>query len=420
MNKEKDLSLRGLAETDVPSQNLQAIEPSNRVTVGRRSFIRGLGIVGATLLPASALLMTEGRAQDERPEGKGKLTKGDADLLRFAAWAEIVESDLWTQYNELGGATQPNDGPINTGNPAYIAALQNLDSDMPQYITDNNDDELSHAAFLNAYLKSKGEEQVNLDAFRTLPSSQATGAKNIGRLTNLMNLSVDLSWYTRYRSSENPDLGATLNGPFTIQNEPAIPLNDTDTPPGQSQPVPPATPQESRMQAIANTAGFHFAFIEQGGSSLYPTLALKASSEEVLRILLSIGGVEIDHFSLWHDKAGNAVSLPLAGVTDPETGLTFPNLNNPPTELTQTNKIQPEPCDFIKDDEAAAGLPHCSVIRPTSTKLAGAVATVNAFTADGLFGKIGQPNGQPQSFIDFAMKLAKAADSAKREFEVEF
>jgi hypothetical protein len=235
-----------------------------------------------------------------------------------------------------------------------------------------------------------------------------------------MNLSVDLSWYTRYRSGENPDLGATFNGPFTINNEPAIPLDDNDTPPGQPQPAPPTTPPESRMQAIANTAGFHFAFIEQGGSSLYPTLALKASSEQVLRILLSIGGVEIDHFSLWHDKAGNAVSGSLAGVTDPETGLTFPNLNNPPTELTQTNKIQPEPCDFIKDDEAARGLPHCSVIRPTSTKLAGAVATVNAFTADGLFGKIGGLNGQPQSFIDFAMKLAKAADAAKREFEGEF
>jgi len=420
MKKEPDNGRKTSSESLMISATDGELDSPGGRNVARRSFLKGLGIVGATLLPTSALLMTEGRAQDERPERKGKLTKGDADLLRFAAWAEIVESDLWTQYNELGGATQPNDGPPNTGNPAYILALQNLDSDMPQYITDNTDDELSHAAFLNAYLKSKGEEQVNLDAFRNLPSSQATGAKNIGRLTNLMNLSVDLSWYTRYRSSENPDLGATLNGPFTIKNEPAIPLNDTDTPPGQSQPVPPATPQESRMQAIANTAGFHFAFIEQGGSSLYPTLALKASSEEVLRILLSIGGVEIDHFSLWHDKAGNAVSLPLAGVTDPETGLTFPNLNNPPTELTQTNKIQPEPCDFIKDDKAVPGLPHCSVIRPTSTKLAGAVATVNAFTADGLFGKIGQPNGQQQSFIDFAMKLAKAADSAKREFEVEF
>ena len=163
------------------------------------------------------------------------------------------------------------------------------------------------------------------------------------------------------------------------------------------------------MQAIANTAGFHFAFIEQGGSSLYPTLALKASSEEVLRILLSIGGVEIDHFSLWHDKAGNAVAQPLAGVTDPVTGLTFPDLNavTPAAalELTQTNKIQPEPCDFLEGER----LPLCSVIRPTSTALGGAVATVQSFRADGLF------NGQPESFFAFAMQLATAADNTQRQ-----
>ena len=265
-------------------------------------------------------------------------------------------------------------------------------------------------------MQTHGAEPVDLDAFRTLPGSIATGVDTtkIGkRLTNLLNLNVDLSWYTRYRSEENPDLGAIFKGPFNILNEPAIPLNDTDTPPGQPQPVPPATAQESRMQAIANTAGFHFAFIEQGGSSLYPTLALKASSEEVLRILLSIGGVEIDHFSLWHDKAGNAVAQPLAGVTDPETGLTFPDLNavTPAAalELTQTNKIQPEPCDFLEGER----LPACSVIRPTSTALGGAVATVQAFTADGLF------NGQSKGFFVLAMQLAMAADNARRELEEE-
>src|SRR6202049_1733942 len=296
--------------------------------VKRRSFLKGLGIAGATL-SAGALLGTEGNAEDTRRTGK--LSKGDTALLRFAAAAELIEADLWQQYNELGG--------VQGGNPAYIAALSNLDGDMPQYIADNTDDELSHASFLNAYLISKGEEPVDLDAFRILPSSQATGAKNIGRLTNLLNLNVDLSWYTRYRSGKNPDFCVKFDGPFTIANHPAIPLNDTDTPPTQDQPVPPTSPQQSRMQAIANTAGFHFAFIEQGGASLYPTLAFKATDPEVLRILVSIGGVEIDHFGLWHDKAGNAVNQPLAGVTDPETGLTFPNLNNPPTELTQTNKI---------------------------------------------------------------------------------
>ena len=159
------------------------------------------------------------------------------------------------------------------------------------------------------------------------------------------------------------------------------------------------------MQAIANTAGFHFAFIEQGGSSLYPSLAFKARDPEVLRILVSIGGVEIDHFGLWHDKAGNAVNAPLAGVTDPVTGLTFPNLNNPATELTQTNKILPEPCAFL-----SKSLPVCSVIRPTSTQNGGAVATVKAFTQDGLF------KGQSDAFFKLAMQLAEAADSARRGF----
>jgi hypothetical protein len=376
------------------SSTEEAVQRHWQGVVQRRSFLQGLGIAGATL-SAGALLTTEGNAQATR--STGKLSKGDAALLRFAAAAEIIEADLWQQYNELGG--------VQGGNPAYMAALSNLDGDMPQYISDNTDDELSHAAFLNAYLISKGEEPVNLDAFRNLPSSQATGAKDIGRLTNLLKLNVDLSWYTRYRSAKNPDFGVKFKGPFTIENEPAIPLNDNDTPPGQDQPVPPATPQEARMQAIANTAGFHFAFIEQGGASLYPTLAFKATDPEVLRILISIGGVEIDHFGLWHDKAGNAVAQPLAGVTDPETGVTFPDLNARNSELDQTNLILPEPCEFI-----SKSLPACSVIRPTLTKNGGAVATIKAFTDDLLF------LGQSKAFFTLANQLAIEADSVRRGF----
>src|SRR5258705_8576171 len=164
--KKENLPPTVSSETQSSRPAREDIQSEWHNVVRRRSFLKGLGMVGATLLPASALLMSEGKAQETR-RSRG-LTKGDADLLRFAAWAEVVESDLWTQYNELGGATQPNDGPTNVGNPAYILALQNLDGDMPQYITDNTDDELSHAAFLNAYLQSKGAEPVNLDRFRTL------------------------------------------------------------------------------------------------------------------------------------------------------------------------------------------------------------------------------------------------------------
>jgi hypothetical protein len=381
-------------EPSFPSNN-EEVQQHWHGVVKRRSFLKSIGIAGAAL-SASVVLGSDSRALAAR-RSTGKLPKGDAALLRFAAAVELIEADLWQQYNELGG--------VQGGNPAYIAALSNLDGDMPQYIADNTDDELSHAAFLNAYLISRGEEPVDLDAFRTLPSSQATGAKNIGRLTNLMRLNVDLSWYTRYRSSKNPDFGVNFKGPFTIDNEPAVPLNDTDTPPDQAQPVPPATLQEARMQAIANTAGFHFAFIEQGGASLYPTLAFKATDPEVLRILVSIGGVEIDHFGLWHDKAGNAVSQPLAGVTDPVTGQTFPDLNALNSELDQTNLILPEPCTFISKN-----LPECSVIRPTSTEKGGAVATIKAFTDDLLF------LGQSTAFFNLVNQLAVEADSVRGGF----
>jgi hypothetical protein len=226
----------------------------------------------------------------------------------------------------------------------------------------------------------------------------------VGRLTNLRKLDVDTSWYVRYRSATNPDLGATFAQAVTIQNQPAIPLNDSDTPPSQQQPDSPnGTPSQLRMQAIANSAGFHFAFIEQGGSSLYTTLALQVSDPEVLRIVVSIGGVEVDHFSLWHDKAGNAVSQPLAGVVDPETHTTFPDMNAVGGELFQTNLILPEPCEFLRAD-----LPACSVIRPSSAPLSGAMAAVRALTADQLF------LGQSPAFFETLNDLAHAADAARR------
>jgi hypothetical protein len=412
--KEKNSPSLVVSETNSPEASKSSIEESVQRhwqgVVQRRSFLKGLGIAGAAL-SAGTLLASEGAAQSS--SRTDKLSKGDAALLQFALWAELVEKDLWTQYAELGGVGPSGGGAAQAseefqgfigGNPAYTLALQNLDGDMPQYITDNTDDELSHAAFLTAFLKSRGEVPLDLEPFRNLPSSQATGARQIKRITNLMNLNVDLSWYTRYRSGKNPDLGAVFKGPLVITNQPAIPLNDTDTPPSTNPTVPITGRDAERIQAIANTAGFHFAFIEQGGASLYPTLAFKATDPTVLRILVSIGGVEIDHFGLWHDKGGNAVSQPLAGVVDPVTGLTFPDLNSPATELTQTNKILPEPCNFI-----SKSLPPCSVIRPTSTQNGGAVATVNAFTEDGLF------IGQPPAFFELSMQLAIAADSVRRD-----
>jgi len=359
---------------------MEASEQSRDLT-SRRSFLLKGAAVGAASLGAGGVLLEPSEAL-----ASGGLTKGDAAILRLLAAIELIETDIWQQYNELAGI-QDSEVPGGSGNPDYTAAVTILDSDMAQYIHDNTDDEMSHAAFLNAYLQAHGAQTVNLDKFRTLPSSQATGAQQIGRLTNLMQLSVDTSFWTRYRSdSLNPDLGDTL--PQAIPDlatgqHPAIPRTDADLAP------------TDHLNAIAFTAGFHFAWIEQGGTSLYAGLAQRVTHSEVLRILLSIGGSEIMHFQTWQDKAGNALPL-----TDPTTGLTFPDLNAD-GELTQTNLIMPEPTPFLDRK-----FPIVSIIRPTETDGV-AMGTVNAFTADGLF------IGQSAEFFALLTGLAKAADAAR-------
>jgi hypothetical protein len=371
----------------------------NRV-VGRRSFLRHAGLASAAVLPIAAVAAS-GAAANERKVGAP--TEGDFAILRFLCAAEILESDLWEQYAGFGGQAG-SERPTDGANQAYVAALMNLDGDMPQYISDNTDDEESHQSFINAYLVSKGRAPVNLEPFRTLAPSNATGGGTKPTLTNLMALNVDTSWYLRYRAETNPDFGATFAQAVEINNQAVIPVDDKETPPGNDAPVPvPPDAAHQRMQAIANSAGFHFAMIEQGGSSLYTAMALKVTSVEVLRIVVAIGGVETNHFSLWHDKAGNAVNAPLAGVTDPKTGTFFPNLNESGGEATQTNLILPEPCEFIP------GLPKCSVVRPTLDSNAGAMAAVKALTADGLF------TGQSPAFFAAINRLAREADEAVRE-----
>jgi len=364
----------------------------------RRSFLKGLGAVGATL-SAGALLTGESVAEDSA------ITRGDAAILRFAAAAEILETDLWQQYAELAGKQNAELPGLTGGSPLYTLALQQLDGDMDQYVSDNTEDELTHEQFINAYLISKGAEPVNLDAFRTLPSSKATGAQQIGRLTNLMQLTVDTTWWTRYRSrDQNPDLHGSFApaiASLATGEHTAIPRTDADVAPDPTKP----NNISDFTQAIANTAGFHFVSIEQGGTSLYPSMAQRASSVEVLRILMSIGGVEICHFQTWHDKAGNAIILD--NVVDPVTGVsvTFPDLNAPPFggEDFQTNLIMPEPTVFL-----SRHFPPCSIIRPTATKGV-AMGAVNGLTASGLF------RGQSPAFFQFLTRLASEADAARRE-----
>jgi Ferritin-like domain len=368
-----------------------------KAATNRRTFMKsGLATAGVGLLTNNSFALAE---DDEKHEHGHRLTEGDAALLRFAAAAEILETDFWVQYNELAGI-QDSEEPDGTGNPAFTAALSMLDTDMDQYIHDNTDDEFTHWHFLNAYLASKGAEPVNLEPFRTLPGSTAKGSSGKPRLTNLMRLTLDTSWWTRYRSStKNPDLDPDFTFaqavPTLFEGEhTAIPRNDDDT------------TDKNFLQAIANTAGFHMPTIEQGGSSLYPAMAQRASSVEVLRILISIGPTETMHFQTWQDKAGNAP--PLNDVVDPMTGVsvTFPDLNSPPFggEEFQTNLIMPEPCPFL-----SRKLPPCSIIRPTATKGI-AMGVVNFLTNMGLF------KGQSSDFAKVMRELAADADRARREF----
>jgi ferritin-like protein len=354
----------------------------SQLRTSRRAFLAKGAAAGALTLGAGRLLIDTPAAF----AGEG-LPEGDAAILRFLAAAELLEADLWVQYNELGGV-QDSEVPGGSGNRAYTKALAVLDEDMAQYIHDNADDEQSHANFINAYLQARGEQPINLDGFRTLPSSNATGAAQIGRLTNLMELTVDTSYWTRYRSdSQNPDLGDTLPQAvpgLAAGKFPAIPRSDDDLRPPK------------HLQAIANTAAFHFGMIEQGGTSLYASLAQGVSDPEVLRILLSIGPTETMHFQTWQDKAGNAPPL-----TDPTNGLVFPDLNAG-GELTQTNLIMPEPTVFLDRK-----FPICSIIRPTETAGA-ALGAVKGLAASGLF------NGQSQEFFTAATALANAADAAVR------
>jgi len=377
---------------------MEHIWSSMKGAINRRSFVKngltaaGVATVGAGLLADSSSVLAEQGPE----EHSGRLTPGDAALLRFAAAAEILETDFWVQYNELGGI-QDSEVPGGSGNPAYTEALEVLDEDMAVYIHDNTDDEFTHQNFLNAYLASKGADTVNLEPFRTLPGSTATGSSGKPRLTNLTQLTLDTSWWTRYRSStHNPDLDPSFTFPqavptLNVGQHTAIPRTDADT------------TDPNFLQAIANTAAFHFPTIEQGGNSLYPSMAQRATHVEVLRILISIGPTETMHFQTWSDKAGNAP--PLTAV-DPVTGVsvTFPDLNSPPFggEDFQTNLIMPEPCPFL-----SRKLPACSIIRPTETKGI-AMGVVNFLTAMGLF------IGQPPAFFELLRDLAEDADEARR------
>ena len=362
----------------------------------RRSFLKtGLAVAGAATMGTGLLVPAKAQGTPS-----ASLTQGDTDILRFLAAGEALEADFYTQYNELGGI-QDDEVPGGSDDRIYAQKLRRIDPNFSQYIHDITDDEMSHQNFINAYLVSKGAEAVDMEPFRTLPGSIARGSSGKLRLTNLMQLTVDTSWWTRYRSSaNNPDVNPTTfeqavpdlhNGQFT-----AIPRDNSDLFPHE------------HIQAIANTAAFQIPTVEQGGGSLRMALAQRATSVEVLRLLISMGPIESMHFQTMSATAGNAPPL-----TDPTNGLTFPDLNRgvdpnngsrgaAVRQMFQTNLIMPEPCPFI-----STSLPACSVIRPTNTTGA-ATGALKFLTAMGLF------IGQSPAFFSFLSELAAAADAAQR------
>ncbi len=352
---------------------------SKPAILGRRSFLKRLGWGGTALLPAAGWLSTQSLA---KADSHGGLSKGDAAILRFLAAVEYIETDFWQQYTELA-----------LGNAAYQQALQVLDGDMPTYLNQNTRDEFTHRDFLNAYLVSKGRQAINLEPFRTLPSSQATGSnKTAKRLTSLMNLTVDTSWYVKYRSTGNPDFGDTFPQLVNLVHVPTIPDSDL-------------TVGGDAIQFIANAAAFHFAAFEQAGMSVYDSFIPKATSREVVKILAAIGGSEVMHFQIWHDKAGDAPPVPAAtGALFPQLPTAPPQTPNgiDPAEPIDTNQVMPRPCKFI-----STSLPLCSVVRPSSTEHAGAVAAATSVASSGLF------EGQSQAFFDLVLSLAREADEAR-------
>ncbi len=337
------------------------MEKTLAARANRRGFLRaGAAVSAATVtgLHSGALFGAVDRS---------KVTAGDVAVLKFLAAAELIEDDLWQQYCELA-----------VNNPAYRRALQRIDRSLIRYICDDRDDERSHAQLINAFLVAIGETPVNLDPFRTLRSSTATGAESRGRLTNLMALNVDTSWFLRYRSAQNPDFGASFPQFVTITGRPTIPLAN-----GES---------ETDVQLAAHCAAFHFAAIEQGGGSLYSSLITKVTSRDVLRILAAIGPTEVYHFSAFHKSLENLPAFSARNVT-------FPSIRD---NRDLAEAIFPEPCSFLDPS-----FPLCSVIRPTNNENAGALAAATGLIQSGLF------TGQPQAFVDAVTQLVLGAEEAK-------
>ena len=336
----------------------------------RRDFLKHGAFAGAALGAAMTGGDVFSPVRAKAAPLDGGLDAGDAAILRFLAAAELIEHDLWQQYAELG-----------ENNPGYKEALEGIDDDMVDYAVDVTEDELSHHEFINAFLAANGAIPVDLDEFRTIPPPDVTGILPTPRLTNLTRLSVDTSFYNRYRGTGNPDFGDTFPQIATIRDQPGIPTSN-----GLSG---------KRLGAIARVATFHFASIEVGGTSLYDSFLTKVTTPDVLRIVGSIYATEAIHYAIFEDTFGGITAFQNASGT-----LVVPDLTEGKHD---SEHVMPKRCVFLRRD-----LPTCSVIRPSSTENGGALAAVRALTASNLF------DGQSLKFFRTLRRLAIAADAAIR------
>ena len=364
-------------------------ETSRKSLTNRPNYMTR-GRIGASVAAAGAMLnRVYGTAYGKRLRyHNGRLSKGDIAILRFLAAFELIECDLWQQYEELGGVKE---GPQNS----YQLALQFHNDDASQYITSNTLDEIGHVAYLNAYLESEGADPVDFDLFRNLRGSRTTGAQNIGRLTNLMHLDMDTAWYIRHRDTKNLNCGASTYSMIRIVNRQSIPRTDADC----------DDPQQ--VQVIANTAALQFGYIEHAGASLYAHFSQELTRVAVLRVVLGIGSDELAHFLVWEDFVGHAIQGPPFDCRNAELATAghdggLPCFNREPSHpLWQTWTNIPVPDNFI-----GKTLPYCPVTRPFDDQFRGGIATINSLTRNGLF------IGQSPEFMDALMQMAKDADSA--------
>jgi hypothetical protein len=363
---------------------------SSRKTSLDRGFFSTSGRLESSVAAAGAMLSkvrstSFGQNLDYTND---RLTKGEVAILRFLTAIELIESDLWQQYDELGGAT-------TTEQNDYQLALQFLNRLGSKHITANAFNEIEHSTFLRTCLESEGVESVNLDEFRILSGSTAKGSQNVGRLTNLMHLNIDTNCHMRFRGDDKPGFGNRFFQDLRIANKPAIPSADSEF--GDT----------SHVQTIANTAAFHFRFIEQGVSSLYTSLSQRVKRARVLKITLGIGGQEIAHFLEWTNFAANVTQDLPNRLNHSDTSIKNQGAKFPDPEVTSHRFLcETSPRFSSRGASIRTNLPLSPVVRPLNDRFCSAVATIQSFIENGLF------FSQSTSFLRTLMALAEEADAA--------